>query len=272
MRSALVVISWWSNCLGLKGLHDLARWAEDRQIYVVQVGKSAAQQARFRRHLPPGVKEVDYPATLPAEHGQVVEAVVREYLRVEDGLWFFDHDVFFYEPLAPWLAAMDRRFEASNCCLGHLATGDSLSITCPAFWFSPARLPADTPNFASIPYEPMAASRRPDLYRFGADLRMPEKDTLVLAREFLAARGMSCRLDLESLPRYEHLGGLYLLAIEALPAALDDWTAGCVGRFTDFYAACPQEWLDIEDPALLGRLAALRQALSSRRAVTYEPA
>jgi hypothetical protein len=118
----------------------------------------------------------------------------------------------------------------------------------------------------------MAASRRPDIYRFAADLRMPEKDTLVLAREFLAGRGMSCRVARETLPRHEHLGGLYLLAIKALPAALDDWTAGCVGRFTDFYAACPQEWLDIEEPALLARLAALRRALSSRRAVTHEPA
>jgi len=266
MKSALVVISWWSNCLGLQCLHDLARRAKDRQIYVLQVGKSAAQKARFRRHLPAGVRELDYPAGRPAEHGKVVEAVVRQYLPAQAGLWFFDHDLFFREPLAPWLAALDRRFEASNCCLGHMATGNNLSITCPAFWFSPARLPVEAPGLAATPYEPMAASRRPDLHRFGADLRLPEKDTLVLAREFLAARGMSYQLPPESLPRHEHLGGLYLLAIESLPAALDDWVVACVTRFAAFYAACPPAWLEIEDPALLQRLAELRQV------VAHEPA
>ncbi|MGD8794972.1 MAG: hypothetical protein PVF47_20660 [Anaerolineae bacterium] len=271
MKSALIVISWWSNCLGLRCLHDLARWAPGRQLYVVQVGKSAAQEARFRRYLPAGVTEIDYPADRPAEHGKVVEALVREYLATEDGLWFFDHDAFFGEPLAPWLAAMDRRFDASGCCLGHLAGGDSPAITCPAFWFSPARLPAGTPGLVSIPYEPMPASRRPDLYCFGAELRLPEKDTLVLARDYLAARDLTCRFTLESLPRHRHLGGLYLLAIEALPANLDDWAAGCVERFTDFYAACPREWLEIEDPGLLGRLGALRQVLSSRGAMAHEP-
>jgi len=39
MKSDLVVISWWSNCLGLACLHNLATYTRNRNIYVVQVGK-----------------------------------------------------------------------------------------------------------------------------------------------------------------------------------------------------------------------------------------
>lgn len=262
MKSELVVISWWSNCLGLTCLHRLAERTDGRNLYVVQVGKSAAQKARFREHLPAPVHELPYPEDAPAEHGPVLETVVREFLPDRAGLWFLDHDWFVLEPLEPWLADLDRTLNSSGCCLCHPQSGDGPALTCPAFWLSPARLPAGLPGFAPVPYRPSRVWQRPDLWRASADLAMPDKDTLVLAQEFLAARGLACEYPLDSLPPYRHLAGLYLFAHELLPVSFRGWMAECVARFSAFFAACPPDWLDAEDPVLLDRLAEFQEALS----------
>ncbi|MFN2226520.1 MAG: hypothetical protein ACK2UY_09440 [Anaerolineae bacterium] len=261
MKSDLVVVSWWSNCLALRCIEHLVAGTEGRTIYVLQVGKSEAQKARFRRHLPPGVTELAYPADRPAEHCRVLEAVVGELLPGHEGLWFVDHDVFFLDPLEPWLRARDGDLGPSPCCLGYLTSGERRAITMPLVWLSPRRLPAGVPGFQPLPFEPLPASRRPDLHRFAAAERIPEKDTLVRAEEFLAARGLVYRHPLRSLPRHSHLGGLYLLAFERLPGALDRWMAGCLARFQSFYAGCPPAWLADEDPVLLDRLAAWQRTL-----------
>lgn len=262
MRSELVVISWWSNCLALACLHNLATYSDRRPIYVVQVGKSAAQQKRFRRLLPMTVQELPYPAHLPAEHGPVIETVARQLLSDRPGLWFVDHDLLVREPLEEWLEEMDRSFARSSCCLCYPEPDGGLAITGPAFWLSPARLPPDLPSFAPIPYQPLPSSRRPDLFRAPADLRLPFKDTLVVAAEFLAERGQACTYSLSSLPRFDHLGGLYLFATELLPERFRDWVQQCVERLTAFYASCPPAWLEAEDPVLLKRLSEFRQSIS----------
>jgi len=243
MKSDLVVISWWSNCLGLTCLHNLVHHTENRDIYVVQAGKAAAQKERFRAHLPPSVQELPYPAHRPAEHGKVIEAVARDLLGGHEGLWFFDHDLFVFQDLEAWLGDMDRAFERSACCLCHPQPTGGPSITTPAFWLSPARFPEDLPGFEPIPFRKTRVSQRPDIFQAAADLRMPEKDTLVRAREFLAARDSVREFSLRSFPRHDHLGGLYMFAGEIPPPALYDWMAGRVERFTAFYEACPQAWM-----------------------------
>jgi hypothetical protein len=263
MRSDLVVISWWSNCLGLTCLFHLARHTKNRSIYVVQVGKSAAQRERFRDHLPSAVKELPYPANLPAEHCRVIEAVARDLLGDHRGLWFFDHDFFILENLEPWLTNMDWELEQSACCLCHLQPLVGPSITVPAFWMSPTRFPRGLPCFDTIPYKEMKVSQRPDLFRAQANLMMPEKDTLVLAREFLAEQGMICGFSSHSLPRSDHLGGLYMFAGEILLEPFRDWMESRVERFTAFYEKCPHEWVAAEDPVLLERFKEFQRAVSS---------
>jgi hypothetical protein len=261
MKSELVVVSWWSNCLGLSCLRHLRQQAPGRTLHVVQVGKSEAQKARFRRHLPPAVHELAYPPARPAEHCRVMEAVVRDLLPGHEGLWFIDHDVFFSEPLEPWLAAMDGAFQRSPLCLGYLAAQGRRAITSPLVWLSPRRLPVDLPGFEPVPFEPLPASRRPDLYHFPAAEGIPEKDTLVRVLEFLAERGLAQSQPLGSLPPYRHVGGLYAFAFQQVPASLQAWLARCVERLSAFYATCPAEWLADEDPALLARLDAWRRML-----------
>jgi len=99
---------------------------------------------------------------------------------------------------------------------------------------------------------------------------MPEKDTLVAAMEFVQERGMVCGFPLTNqdrvpggpapFPRFEHIGGLYTFTGKIPPAALRDWTSRCVERFTSCYAACPPEWVRIEDPTLMQQLEAFGQA------------
>ncbi len=262
MRSELVVISWWSNCLGLACVHNLVTHTERRPIYVVQVGKSATQQERFRQHLPPTVHELPYSAHFPAEHGPVLEIIARQLLPDRPGLWFIDHDLLVRESLEEWLEEMDRAFARSPCCLCYPEPDGGLAITGPAFWLSPVRLPLDLPSFAPVPYQPMPSSQRPDLFRAPAELRLPFKDTLVLAAEFLAQRGRTCTYSLASFPRFDHLGGLYLFASELLPETFRGWVQQRVERFTTFYASCPSAWLEAEDPILLDRLSEFRQSIS----------
>lgn len=222
-RSDLVVISWWSNALGLACLHSLARYAPDRKVYLVQAGKPEAQRQRFREALmrsalganvlftaavafTANVEELPYPAGASGEDWRVRETVARELLGEHQGLWFFDHDLFLQEPAEPWLADMDRRFADSDCCLCHpqpstpkpstLGRRRGPSITNPAFWLSPARFPAGMPSFARVPYRPDPVASRPydppPAPSAGAAPILPAKDTLVAVMEFLQERGQVC--------------------------------------------------------------------------------
>lgn len=271
MRSGLVVISWWANCLGLTCLHNLVEYTTARDIYVVQVGKPEEQKERFRAYLPPGIKELPYPPDRPAEDWRVRESIARELLGDREGLWFIDHDLFVREDCEGWLESMDRRLEGSNVCLCYPAPKRGPSITNPAFWLSPPRFPPGMPGFARLPYREEPVVSRPYALRQSAALIMPQKDTLVAAMEFLQERGLVCGFPVTGqdrmpggpapFPRFEHIGGLYTFTGEIPPEPLQDWTARCVERFTAFYEACPLEWVSIEDPVLMQRLEEFRQTV-----------
>ena len=274
VRSDLVVISWWSNCLGLASLVRLVEHAPGRNIYVVQAGKPEGQMERFRAYLPPSVEELSYPAERSGEDWRVREAVAYELLGDREGLWFIDHDLFLWEDSTLWLEDMDNRFSGLDVCLCHPSPRRGPSITNPAFWLSPARFPAGMPSFARVPYQEDPAAMRPYAPRKGraAALIMPEKDTLVAVMEFLQEHGRVYGFPMHEgdrvpggpapFPRHEHLGGLYTFTGGLPPARLHDWVARCVGQFAAFYAACPSEWVEIEDPVLLQRIEEFRQAVS----------
>ena len=274
MKSDLVVISWWSNCLALECLHRLVDRAGERSILVVQAGKPEQQKATFRAYLPAGVKELPYPASASGEDWRVRETVARELLADRAGVWFVDHDLFLEEDAAGWLEAMDRRLESSGACLCHPGPRRGPSITNPIFWLSPARLPAGMPSFARVPYIEDPLASRPYAARQGSALIVPGKDTLVAAMEFLAERGRVGTFPLNKpdrapggpapFPKYRHLGGLYTFTAEVGRQTQDGWLARCVAEFSAFYRACRPEWVAVEDPVLLERLEEFRQAAAVR--------
>jgi hypothetical protein len=274
MRSSLVVISWWSNCLGLVSIYNLVAHTRARDIYTVQVGKPEEQKASFRSLLPTTVQELPYPPGRGAEDWRVREVVARELLGDHAGLWFIDHDLFVQEDCESWLEDMDRRLRESNVCLCHPSPRRGPAITNPAFWLSPVRLPPDTPSFARLPYREEPVFSRPYALRQSRAAIMPTKDTLVAAMEFLQRRDMVCGFPLcdedrvtggpRSFPRFVHVGGLYTFTGEVSPESQHDWTARCVERFTAFYEACPPEWVSVEDPVLLQRLEEFQRAVWGR--------
>lgn len=253
MHSDLVVISWWSNCLGLTCLEQLARYTR-HMLYVVQVGKSEQQKQLFRRCLPSGVQELPYPADAPAEHSRVIADVVYRQLPSAAGLWFVDHDFFVHQTWEDWLKTADFAFDHTPLCLCLPPPGQYSAITQPVFWLSPRRLPAGL-SFDPLPFQPRPESRRPDLYRYQGGLQMPQKDTLVQARDVLTTQGKAGHYSFANFPSYTHLGGLFLFAQDtiALPPAFQMWQERVIADFTNFFAACPAEWLVIEDPVLLAR-------------------
>lgn len=255
----IVVISWWSNCLALACLRALVSYDAGREILVVQVGKSELQRQRFRDLMPSGVEELRYSPTAPAEHSRVIEDVAMRQLRDEEGVWFIDHDVIVHEPLGPWLRAVDGWLLESPCCLCLPPAADGPAITQPAFWISPRRWPAATPPIDPVPFHARDTARRPDLFPSSGELRMPEKDTLVSARDELLARGQAAVFP-RPFPNHSHLGGLSLFTGPTMPAA-DAWVRSTVVRFTDFFDGCPPEWIGIEEPTLLRRCGEFRQVL-----------
>lgn len=274
MKSDLVVISWWSNCLGLACLHRLAQHAADREIYVIQAGKPPGQMERFREHLPPAIEELPYSHERSGEDWRVREAVACELLEDREGIWFIDHDLFFRQDCESWLADMDRRLAGTKVCLSHPAPQRGPSITNPAFWLSPVRFPPGMPSFARVPYQEDPVANRPygpRQQRSGA-LIMPEKDTLVAVMEFLQQQDRVLGFPLgerdremggpSPFPPFEHIGGLYTFTGYLPPEPLHEWTGRCLERFRAFYATCPEAWIEIEDPVLLSRMAEFRQALS----------
>jgi hypothetical protein len=130
------------------------------------------------------------------------------------------------------------------------------------------------PSFARLPYQPDPVANRPYAPRElkPRPLVLPEKDTLVAAKEFLQQRNMVLGFPISErdrspggpapFPRFEHIGGLYTFTGHLPPEPLHEWTARCVEQFSAFYASCTPEWVEIEDPVLLRRLDEFRQALA----------
>ncbi|MBN2304066.1 MAG: hypothetical protein JXQ72_06305, partial [Anaerolineae bacterium] len=196
--SALVVISWWSNCLALDCLQRLRTHAPDRPLYVVQVGKSPEQCARFREQVPPEVRELSYPDDAPAEHSRVIQHTAFTHLRDTGGVWFIDHDVLFQAEAEPFFAAADRWFARDPAlCLCVNSQSGSPALTQPAFWLSPSRWPESTPALDPVPFKPRSSARRPDLYHHEGEMSIPEQDTLVRARDELAAAGRAAAYTLD---------------------------------------------------------------------------
>jgi hypothetical protein len=269
MRSDVVVISWWSNCLGLACLERLSRYTQGRTIYLVQVGKSQTQKALFRMHMPRAVVELTYPEDAPADDSQVREAIARTLLPDHAGLWYVDHDVFLQEDWEPWLRFMDEELSHSGLCLCYPRCDSGGAITSPAFWLSPKRCPPEMPDFKPVPFTASPVAKQPYLFRHNFELQMPQKDTLVLAQEFLSERGMARPFAVTRaavtdtrqppFPRCQHLNGLYLLSGTMPPPFLLDWARDCIGKFSTFFAQCPREWVNIEDTVLLERLREFQQ-------------
>jgi hypothetical protein len=276
LNSQIVVISWWSNCLGLACLQRLAKFTNGRRLNVVQVGKSAAQKLKFRTHLPPGVNELPYPEDSPGEHSRVIREVCFRLLPSAEGVWFIDHDVFFEGDCEDWFRVADACLSGTDACLCLPLRPPTPAITQPTFWLAPAYLPAGIPSFDPIPFQAQNTSRRPDLYRNNGDLRMPLKDTLVQVRDELTAAGKVSYFPLcpqeaagnpmPPFPRHTHLGGLFFLAGPTHPTAFEswpaagEWSAKTVRGLEQFFERCPPEWLAIEEPVLLQRLAEFREA------------
>lgn len=270
-QSAIVVISWWSNCLALRCLHRILPVADGRPVYVVQVGKTAAGRRAFRDLLPRNVAEIAYPERAPAEHSRVIDHVARNVLPDAMGVWFIDHDTHLTGPADAWWQAADARLERGPYCLALVGAHRGGGITAPAFWLSPARLPPATPSFDPIPFRTSPMAARPGQPGAPRSLRLPDMDTLVNARDWLAERGLVGRVAAVSgaardrrprcFPRHVHLGGLSLLATPEPPLAARPWLRQTVARLNRFLASCPADWIAVEDPALLRRLARLTRSV-----------
>lgn len=269
IRSRMIVISWWSNCLGLACLYRLVEFAPQREIDYVQVGKTQASRDRFRSLAPAQARELFYPEQAPAEHSRVLQAVALGQMHDECGVWFFDHDLLMQAEMGGWLDVADDLLSQTRTCLCFPARAGSQAITQPLFWLSPARWPDGIAGFDPVPYHAHPVSLRPDLVRHSGVMHMPVKDTLVKACEELAEKGLveyfplrsgadaggkPFPLRLPSLPAHMHLGGLSLLAGPLLPASFTDWMHNTVARFRAFFDACPPAWIRSEDPELLARL------------------
>lgn len=268
MQSCIVVTSWWSNCLALTSIRQLIEHAPERKLYVMQAGKSDAQMDRFRTHLPECVTELHYPSHLLADDSPMREYLVCEAMRDHEGVWFWDHDAFFEASASSWFALMDMLLEKSKICLCSREPLPGAGITMPAYWTSPRRWPQGLSSFDPIPFKAKPYSRRPDLYRHEGDVFLPDKDTLVQVREELAAIGLAgtfycghkaAQGDMfPAFPPLQHLGGLHLYTkpVELPPQTSEsffEWRRSVVSTYEEFFAGCPREWIDIEDPELLRR-------------------
>lgn len=263
MKSSIVVISWWSNCLGLRCLHNICKYTSNRKIYVIQVGKQEPLKVAFRKYLPTNVCELYIPENCPAEHWAVCEWVAKEKLKDSKGLWFFDHDFFLKENCNEWLNKMDAVFVDNKTVLAYPSKNDEFSITNPAFWISPKQLPKEAPGFSPIPSMVNFMSEKPyGLRKPIRGLKMPKKDTMVACMEYLNQSGLVTQFsllkggdDLIRFPAFSHLGGLYLFTYLDFPGILYSRVQNLIKSMKAFFKTCPPEWLEIEDPVLLKRIA-----------------
>ncbi len=263
LKSKIVVISWWSNCLVLQSMKTVLRHSGKEDVLLVQCGKSKASRERLRRFLDERVREIHYPDDRPAEHFQVLEYLVRGPLKGEEGIWFLDHDVFLLGDARLFFQELDRKFQKNKIAL---FVPEGRTMTNPAFWLSPARLPENCPSFSPVPAKTSRVSRRPDVYSRQNTPQSPEYDTLVKAYEAMEKEGKASLFPLLFFPEHEHIGGLHLLtwdprALKRLIAkdiGLKNYFQNTFSRFLAFYESCPQEWLALEDESLLKRIAQLR--------------
>jgi len=278
MRSAVVVTSWWSNCLGLICLSRLLDFAPGRELYVMQAGKSEAQMERFRQHLPEGITELAYPDYILADDSAMREYLAKDALRDREGAWFFDHDTFLTAPADGWFEGADALFADSKVCLCTRTPWQGAGVTQPAYWLSPRGWPQGLSSFAPVPFEPKPQSRRPDLHRTEGQLTIPDKDTLVQVREELDAMDMtgtfptegdeSAEHFLPSFAHHVHIGGLHLYTgttqpPTGMPRAYLDWRRHTLMCFESFFQNCPTELVAIEEPELLRRHQDMMQALEA---------
>ncbi len=262
MNSDIVVISWWSNCLGLKCLYNLCDYISNRKIFVIQVGKPEPIKEAFRKYLPAGICELRVPDHYPADHWAICEWVVKEKLKDSEGLWFFDHDFFIEGNGNDWLKRIDAIFAIKKIVLAHPLKKEEFSITNPAFWIAPKHLPPQAPGFSPIPPLANFMSEKPYAPRKPIrGLKMPEKDTMVACMEYLRPLGLVFQFnllgqesDLTRFPDFTHLGGLYLFTYLEFPDILFSRVHNLIKSIEAFFKTCPPEWLEIEDPVLLKRI------------------
>ena len=278
LNSQIVVISWWSNCLGLASLRRLSQLTHNRKVNVVQVGKSAAQRQLFREHLPAGVSELTYPEDAPAEHSRVIREVCLRLLASVEGVWLIDHDVFMKTDCEAWFRAADDWLSSMDACLCLPLRPPTPAITQPAFWLSPRRWPASMTFLRPHPvpgarcFAPTrtctattatcACRLRIRWWRRATSSKRTGKVAFFPFNPQDAADS-----PLPAFPSHSHLGGLFLLAGPVHPPAFEswpparEWTIKTVNGLAQFFETCPAEWLAIEEPVLLQRLEEFREDL-----------
>jgi hypothetical protein len=253
MLSSIVVISWWSNCLGLYAIHKLIEHLPNSKIYVIQTGKNEDLKERFREFLPHEVKELFYPENEPAPHWKVLEFTVKNLLMREEGLWFFDHDTFLLENAETWMYKIERKLKKSKCLMCIADRKHYRSLTIPAFWISPRYLPEDMQSFSPFPEYTDPIANKPFIQITTIpNLIMPQKDTLEIFIDGLMTKHQVLTYDLESdFPKHSHLGGLNIFVYRNLPAELKEHGMQTAKKFLQFYKECPDEWLEIEDNTIM---------------------
>lgn len=275
MHSDLIIISWWSNCLGLACLSKVCEFAPTRSVFVIQVGKSETQKELFRHYMPKQVKEIVYPPDSPADHWCVCEFIIRQEFKEHEALWLVDHDLFVLEPFEHWLHTMDNRFQQRGAVLSYPFMENKSSITNPLFWISPKNLPGNLPPFAPMPLPLQSLAHAPSTQTVDCTPVRPVKDTMVLVQEELERMNLTSVFSLETsesrdlealfFPRHEHLGHLSLFTWTTIPEHLTSWARDMIDRYAHFYDHCLPEWKSIEDPVLLRRLKELRRQFEEQR-------
>ena len=277
-KTPIVVISWWSNCLALACMQRLMQFARDREIVLVQVGKSDEQKKKLRHLLPPGIVELEYPPEPPVEHSRVIRYLVKEALPHEAGLWFFDHDLFLLEATENWLQQVETDLDRSDRVLAlpqhEIKTP---SITIPLFWVSPMRWPGDLEGFDPVPFNALMSAKHPYQHRSEFSLRLPRMDTLEQACAFLEEDDSVAHFPMNDhlngnfppFPAHYHLGGLNLFSyaipgsVNELNPGLQKWIQRTTMDFSQFFADCPEDWLAIEDPVLLNRVLEYQELINA---------
>lgn len=245
--------------MALHCVKQLKKFCSNHPIYVVQNGKSPEKKRLFTSFLDDDVTELQYPEEAPGEHFHVIEHVLQNALPHEDGIWFLDHDAFLLEDAGHFFSEIDRTVEKSDICM---FTPDQHPLTIPAFWLAPKRFPEDCPSLAPYPHKVSEASRRPDMFEKKKSLDTPQHDTLVLAQQHLAKKGLAGLFPVLFFPEHHHLGGLHAFlrsSEDLLQQAHQDeeyreYMVARANDLKDFFSSCPQEWLVPEERAIVEKI------------------